>query len=286
MPHTAIIFSTHVINDRVKANFLKLRDELPSGYELFLFYDDRLSSRSVRKLAGDSALAHGKDGWKRFKRAGHYFKEKIPGNGDGMMLDAMDRLSGYDWFWFIEYDVSFSGDWSMFFSETESSDADLLAVNMIRYDQIPEWPLWKSIEAPKGEDLPHCDWIRVHLAISRYSKRINETLIPVYRQGWAGHAEALLATLAARQGLSIEDIGGDGEFVGPGNTNRFYRSTLTDNSLGPGTFVFRPCMEDVGDEPNMLWHPVKKASRRDWDSAEGQVAGLTATILRKFGFSR
>lgn len=282
MARTAVLFTTHVINDWVKAHFLKLRDELPEGYELFLFYDEqKLTRRAVRKLAGDSALPHENDGWKRFKRPGRYFQEKIPGNEDGLLMNAMDRLPGYDWYWYIEYDMAFSGDWRTFFTAMEESNADLLAINVIRHDDTPNWPLWKSIEVPDGVNLPAAKWIRAHVAISRMSHRINEVLIPVYKQGWAGHAEGVFATLALQQGLSIEDIGGDGEFVLAGNANRFYRSTANSNTMGPGTIVFRPTRDEPGDEPNMLWHPVKKASRHDWDSESNLFFRLIGRIKRK-----
>ena len=281
MTRTAVLFTTHVINERVRAHFRKLRDELPPGYELILFYDEqRLSERAVKKLAGDAVLPHENEGWKRFKRVGR-FEHKIPGNEDGLLMNAMDRLPGYDWYWYIEYDMAFSGDWRTFFRAMAASDADLLAINMIRHDDCPDWPLWKSLEIPADHQLPPDKWIRAHFAISRFSSRINAVLVPVYKQGWSGHAEALLATLADQEGMRIEDIGGDGEFVRPGNVNRFYRSTPTSNSLGPGTLVFRPAMDQPGDEPDMLWHPVKKASRHDWDSEEPALLSLARRIWRR-----
>lgn len=282
MARTAILFTTHVINAQVEAHFFKLRDELPKGYELFLFHDEqRIPERKARKLAGGAILSHDKDGWKRFKRPGRYFKEKIPGNADGLLMNAMDRLPGYDWYWYIEYDVAFSGDWRTFFAAMEESDADMLATCVMRGNSLPDWPLWKSIEVPEGEALPENERLRVLLVISRFSRRVNEVLAPVYQQGWAGHFEALFASLAARHGLRIEDIGGKGEFVRPGNTDRFYRNTPTSNSLGPGTLVFRPAMEKPGDEPDMLWHPVKKTSRHDWDNAGSPFRNLFGRVMRK-----
>lgn len=284
MTHTAVLFTTHLINDRVRAHFFKLSEELPAGYELYLFYDEQhLSTRSVRKLAGHAVLPHEKNDWKRFKRPGRYFPDKIPGNEDGLLLSAMDRLPGYDRYWYVEYDIAFSGDWRTLFSAMEVSDADLLAVNMIRHDKIPYWPLWKSIEIPEGHELLPVSWVRAHFAIARLSRRVHEVLVPIYKQGWSGHAESLFATLAEQHGLRIEDVGGDGEFVRQGNTNRFYRSTPTSDSLGPGTLVFRPTMEETGEEPDMLWHPVKKVSRYDWDNEGGLFFRLLERIGRKIG---
>ena len=282
MTRTAVFFTTHVINKRVTAHFCKLRDELPEGYQLTLFYDEaHLSERAARNLAGDALLPHKGNDWQRFKRPGRLSSAKIPGNEEALMFSALDRLPGYDWYWYIEYDVAFSGNWGKFFSATEQADADLLAVNMIRRGAIPNWPLWRSLEIPPGLEVAHSGWVRAHFAIARISRRLPEVLIPVYKQGWAGNSEGLLATLAEQHGLRIEDIGGDGEFVKTGNTNRFYRSTPANDSLGPGTFVFRPAMEKPGDDPDMLWHPVKKASRNDWDRRDNLLFRLIDLVRSK-----
>ena len=43
-----------------------------------------------------------------------------------------------------------------------------------------------------------------------------------YREGWGGHIEAAWASILDFHGLKLEDIGGDAEFVRPGNRHRFY----------------------------------------------------------------
>ena len=58
--------------------------------------------------------------------------------------------------------------------------------------------------------------------------------------------------------MVIEDFGGNGEFVRPGNANRWYTSTLTSQTLAPGSFVARPIRFRPGFKPNTLWHPVKR----------------------------
>ena len=58
--------------------------------------------------------------------------------------------------------------------------------------------------------------------------------------------------------MVIEDLGGDGQFVRPGNVNRWYTSTLTSQNLAPGSFVARPIRFRPGWKPNKLWHPVKR----------------------------
>jgi hypothetical protein len=67
----------------------------------------------------------------------------------------------------------------------------------------------------------------------------------------------LLPSVVERAGLRIEDFGGEGEFVPPGNENRFYCNDRFSSRLSPGTFVYRPVMTAAGSEPARLWHPVK-----------------------------
>lgn len=282
MPNVAVLFTTHLINNQVRTHFEKMQRELPHGYDLFLFFDERrLSERAASKLAGSHLLPHGGDIWRQHKSPCRHFPDKVPGNEDGLIFSAICRLKGYRLYWYVEYDVAFSGDWNIFFKATEASNADLLAVNMVRRDAITDWPNWKSMRPPEGKVLADAQWIRAHLAITRISKRLADVLGPVYQQGWAGHSEGLLATLAEQNGLRVEDIGGDGEFVPPGNKNRFYRSTPTNNSLGPGTFVFRPSIPAPGAEPNMLWHPVKKPSRLDWDHKSSFLARIIDRLFKR-----
>ena len=58
-------------------------------------------------------------------------------------------------------------------------------------------------------------------------------------------------------GLSLEDIGGQGEFVREGNLNRFYENTPTVKSMSPGTFVCPPAHPIDVALPNRLYHPIK-----------------------------
>ena len=78
-----------------------------------------------------------------------------------------------------------------------------------------------------------------------------------YEAGAQGHMESLVPTLVHQDGLLVEDIGGEGEFVPPGNENRFYTNNRISNDLSPGGFVYRPVMLRTGAKSNTLWHPVK-----------------------------
>jgi hypothetical protein len=102
------------------------------------------------------------------------------------------------------------------------------------------------------------DRVRAFLGVSRLSRSACETLDRAFTvDGWAGHDEVAVPTILRTYGLSLEDIGGDGEFVRPGNENRFYTNSPTRPLLAPGTFVCPPRVPDSLDQPGKLYHPVK-----------------------------
>jgi hypothetical protein len=161
---------------------------------------------------------------------------------------------GYQRVWVVEYDVDFTGPWSRLFDAFGDDPADLLATNIHRHADNPGWENWGGLAGP--------DAIRAFMPLSRLSARSYDALDAAYRRGLAGHYECVVPTVIHRAGLTIEDIGGDGEFVRPGNRNRYYTSSPGVNDLSPGTFVFRPVMAAPGMRPNTLWHPVKPPTTR------------------------
>ncbi|SEK28056.1 hypothetical protein [Nitrosovibrio tenuis] len=279
MIRTAILFSSHLLGETVLARLGKLRAEAPPGHDVFFYYDEtKLRHSQVTRRAG-GAIPHGSYDWSQYKRPCGYFPGKIPGNEDGMLLSAFHRLPGYDYYWYLEYDVVYSGHWEDFFSGFADNSADMLSTSITRHDQIPDWPLWKSLELPDGITLPSEKWLRSFNPILRLSRAALETLAAEYHQhAWAGHSECVMPTVLDYRGLRIEDIGGDGEFVPQGRENYFYRNNRMDKSLSPGTFVFRPAMAAPGSEPNLLWHPVKDPDHHTWDKASGLPAFLSTRL--------
>jgi hypothetical protein len=179
-----------------------------------------------------------------------------PGNVELPVPRFFKERSHYDYYWIVEYDVRFSGSWNAFFSAFAGNRSDLLGTTLTRYEKLPDWFHWQSLDLanrPVGKDR----YLRGFFPIYRLSRRALAQLDSDYCEGVKGHFECLVPTLLDQAGMTIEDIGGDGDFVRPGNRNRFYRNTPTCHTLMPGTFVFRPTMDRPGDEPNTLWHPVK-----------------------------
>jgi hypothetical protein len=180
------------------------------------------------------------------------------GNADLPLLLLYLSHPGYRYYWLVEYDVRFTGSWREFFAAFDDNDADLLGTSLRRFEDSPGWDHWGGLHVPILAPDSH-ERLRGFFPIYRVSNRALAVLHDAGLRGCSGHMEGVMPTLLYNLGLRIEDIGGDGEFVRPGNTNRYYRNTLTGDSLSPGTFVYRPVIAKAGDEPNKLWHPVKAA---------------------------
>lgn len=268
---TAILFLTHIKNKNISEQFLKLRCELSPSFDVFMLCDN--TSGKFSRHAGDEGRFlfeasqfleldyPGKLAHEKLSRSdqGDYHHQRFnfgPGNVELPVLLFFKTHPEYDRYWTIEYDVRFTGRWDTLLSAFEASDADLVGTTLTRYAEIPDWFHWPSLDL-RGKRIAEDQYLRGFLPIYRLSRRALEQLDRDYREGVSGHLECLIPTLLNHVGMTIEDIGGDGEFVRPGNVNRFYRNTPTRGNLEPGTFVFRPIMERPGNEPDTLWHPVK-----------------------------
>ncbi|HLO76690.1 MAG TPA: hypothetical protein VK196_09580, partial [Magnetospirillum sp.] len=190
----------------------------------------------------------------------------------------------YDRVWVVEYDVAFTGRWGDLFDHFNASDAALLATSLHRWSVNPTWPNWPSVRTPDGPPADLSVFIRAFMPFYRLSRAGFEALDAAYRSGWEGFYEGIVPRILLNAGLKIEDIGGTGEFVAPENRGRYYHSNPSDNTLSPGTFVFRPIVASPGVTPDTLWHPVKPAAsthRTGWPiKRREQIVHRARTLAR------
>jgi hypothetical protein len=98
------------------------------------------------------------------------------------------------------------------------------------------------------EEIPLSDRIASFNPVYRISKEALSYLDQKQRAGWCGHFEVLIPTLLFRANFRLQDIGGSGQFVMPGEENRFYTKKTLRHS---------PAFDHVGWRKNKLYHPVK-----------------------------
>jgi|RhiMetdeSRZDD1v2_1073273.scaffolds.fasta_scaffold07776_10 hypothetical protein len=188
-------------------------------------------------------------------------KDLVPGSNHFPVLKFFREYPVYEFYWLIEDDVWFNGNWNHFFSFFQSYDHHFMSSHIRFHRQEPEWVWWRSLSHPFSS-IPVEERLRSFNPIYRISRPALEFLHNSLSDYWIGHHEVLMPTLLYHNGFSIGDFGGDGEFVLEGNNNRFYTSgNLTDmeGRLSDGTMRYRPSWDKKGMEKNMLYHPVKGA---------------------------
>jgi hypothetical protein len=260
---TAIVLQTHFVDRSTIRSFKKLRSEMPPDCEAFILLHVRegtprpqrledfphhfVTTPEIRTPDYPNKSAIGRE-W-------HIWKG---GNTDLSALHFYRDKPNFDTYWFIEYDVCFSGKWSALFAAFKDSSADLLTTSLRRANNDPNWMHWWTLQPPDPMlSLDSNDKVCGFMPIFRVSRQAMGTIDRAYREGWTGHCEATWPTIINLAGLNLEDIGGEGEFVAPGNQNRFYTNTLSSPVLSPGSLVMRPARCWLGSQRNKLWHPIK-----------------------------
>ena len=261
MKPTALLYVAHQINEDVVEGWTHLCDTAvgPGSRAVFLYDNSRRDFVPVGALqSADVYLFTYSDLAQRFPI--HTYDPARPldqGNATLAMLAFWRDRPEFATYWRIEYDVLLDGPWWAFLNSWSGNDADLLTTTLSRPEVQPNWAWWNTLVAPWstwGEPRP----IRSFMPIARFSSRAFDLLDRAYTCGWRGHDEVLIPTSLGAAGLSIEDLGGNGEFVRRGNTNRYYANTPSRQGLAPGTFVCPPQHVSIVAYPGMLYHPVKK----------------------------
>ena len=186
------------------------------------------------------------------------FKDTLlPGSTHFPLINFYRNNPDYTYYWFIEHDVSYTGDWSVFFDYWGARDADFLTGHIREYASEPDW-YWWGLHHP-DETIPLEKRLRSFNVIYRLSNRAVAFIDEVHRKNWHGHEEELLPTLLHNSGFSLRDFGGVGKFVHSGERNRFYIDAPDDREglLKKGTLRWRPVFTWPGWRKNKLYHPVK-----------------------------
>ena len=162
---------------------------------------------------------------------------------------------GHDYYWVMEYDVRFTGQWMDLFRHFAASRSDLLATTLFDYAFRPGWDNWKTLKSPRR--IPEAGLVRALFPLYRLANAALKALHEAYCDGWSGHYEVTIPTILKSQGFTLEDFGGNGSYVAAGNHDRFYRNSPGIAGLAPGTFTVAPNQISSDYPPNLLWHPIK-----------------------------
>lgn len=184
----------------------------------------------------------------------------VPGSNHFPLLKFFKENLDYDYYWLVEDDVRFSGEWRTFFDSFAFNSSDFLSSFIETKAENPNWYWWPWLKTG-AETICEEKLLKSFNPIYRLSYQALVCADECLKSGWMGHHEILLPTLLYNKGFCIEDIGGDGSFVKPGSKNSFYDVA----SMG-----IKPVLPD--SRKNYLFHPVKEEKvRKDGPYKENAV---------------
>lgn len=253
----AVAFFTHMFDPLVARRYRKLKKDVGSRARTFILAQTGVAI--PRRLLPET---HFFDFARlRGMAAATIGNRVVPGNVHLGALDFYNHHGDFDFYWFVEYDVVFTGDWSVLMKAVRNDPADLLAAHIRTYAQEPDWPWWKSLDLP-GCTLGKEERIRSFLPIYRISRAALEAVKHRVAQGWIGHYEGLVPCAMESASLSIADFGGAGHWTPKDRHNMFYESYSSQGGmfLEKGTHRHRPSHMLPLLRKNTLFHPVKHDS--------------------------
>lgn len=174
----------------------------------------------------------------------------VPGSNHFPLLKFFKENQGYDYYWLVEDDVRFSGEWKEFFGSFASCTSDFLSSVIETKAENPNWYWWTSLKTG-NEVIAEEKLLKSFNPIYRLSRQALACIDAYLIIGWMGHHEVLLPTLLYNEGFLLEDFGGEGTFVRPENKAKFYDDT---------SMRIAPVLPD--DRKNYLFHPVKEEKIR------------------------
>lgn len=254
-----IVFLTHIFDAEVERRFFKLKQECSDICDVVLLVEHGVT---VPETVAAFTLSFDYGRLKQLAKSVIGTKI-IPGNCHLRSIDFYRRSPNYRFYWFVEYDVVYTGHWGKFVESFGEDPSDLLASHVRTLADEPDWS-WQESFSTATDPLPKQAWVIAFLPIHRISSRGLEALARKVRDGWVGHFEVLLPSALAWCGLLVADIGGSGAWTPKHRILRHYvdwRYGLH-YLYGVGTLRFRPTIRSRLTK-NKLYHPCKTSPSDD-----------------------
>ncbi|SDB74754.1 DUF3405 domain-containing protein [Belnapia rosea] len=264
MERIAFVYYAHDVSSVRIREVRRLEQELPAKYDLFVVGCCHEAS-ALASLSGGRAQTHSytRDDLKKLPYPGRIKTtrwEDIRGGEDLTLMRFWRDHPQYQAYWFVEYDVRFTGKWGDFMEIMDQSKADLVCSLVSKYKIGSEWPHWGSFQ-PGESGIESGKMMSAFLPVCRASSAMMEALNAFGINGGAGHVEAIWGSVANAAGLSIEEIGGSGSFTPVERRGKFYNFADIPGVGRIGNFGAWPFYSDrsgfIHRKKNLLWHPVK-----------------------------
>lgn len=246
----AVLYLTNKSNEWTLSAFHALEQSLQGKADVYFAYHQQVDVLPVSLQNIENLFVFTSD---VLNELGYTPIEKgklVPGSNHFPLLKFFKENRCYDYYWLVEDDVRFSGDWKDFFDSFASSTSDFLSSVIETKAENPNWYWWTSLKTG-NEVIAEEKLLKAFNPIYRLSRQALACIDAYLRIGWMGHHEVLLPTLLYNKGFLVEDFGGEGTFVRPENNAKFYDDT---------SMRIAPVLPD--DRKNYLFHPVKEEKIR------------------------
>lgn len=248
-----IVFLVHEFNEEIRRRFKRLEKETRHRYDVYILADKK--TRVPRDVLNRYCVEYFDfSDLKRMARS-VIGGSIVPGNCHLRTIEFFRRHPSYERYWFIEYDVHYSGNWMDFFSQFEDDGSDLLASVVHTLAEERTWAWASSFSCPKRA-LEEEERLIAFLPVHRLSSRAIHEIEKRVRKGWVGHFEMLVPTAVLDAGLTVSDLGGSGRWTPRERKNKNYISVQVYGVNTLQTFRYRP-MIYYPLIRNFLYHPIK-----------------------------
>lgn len=257
---TAVLFLAHFIEESVAKKYEKLFKELGNKYDIYwVFQAD--NGISYQPLLDKNINVFTFDLDKLNELNYSPISTKLYGSEHFIMEYFFHQHPEYEYYWGIEYDVVFTGDWNILFSAFKNNDADLISSHIEMYEEgvNSRWDWWNAISFSKEDVIEKTKLVKSFNPIYRISNKAL-TFLDTYLQkdDNGGFYELIMATPLYHHGFKLVDFGGTGNFVLSGFRNRFY---VQGRGVHNGTMRWGPDFfeEEIRalETKNKLFHPLK-----------------------------
>lgn len=257
---TAVLFLAHFYSNSNLLKFNKLKKEITDDYDLYWVFqtDNGISSDFLI----DNNIKYFHFDLEKLNELNYSpIFEYLYGSEHFIIEYFTKKHPEYNYYWIIEYDVIFNGNWRFFFSLFEDNNADFISSHIeIREDGInTDWMWWNTLSFAKDYEINKSKWVKSFNPIYRISKQALDFLdIYLKKDGNEGFYEVIMATPLYNNGFQLMDFGGTGRFVPCNFKNKIYLQ-----GIGVNNGTMRPGPDFSVEEikslnlKNKLFHPLK-----------------------------
>ena len=265
----ALLFQAHEWTPIHALRYARLRREIGDRADCFILFQKPHDNAALESTLAVYTELRSFDVTRLERQLGYrYLSERgiVPGCAHFPLL-MFQREHRYDYYWQIESDVEYSGDWAELLERTAPSSAACIAAHIRTRSAEPEWIWWDSfVPMRKGEALRiDGELYKAFLPVVRYSAQALQLIDHLHRSGWHGHFEVLIPSALRHAGLEVAELRQFGEFYS-GDP-----ALVESTGPRPPSFRWRPpvSLHEFSQcwQGSTLFHPVKG----NWTYTPGAV---------------